>query len=747
MADASPLPLRPVALMNTPDSRSPALPEDEINILELLSTLWAGKFVVLGVAFVALCMGAVSVLKTQPIYQAAGLLQLEARSGALALPSGMQDLLGSNYTGNSPGETEMEIMKSRMVMGQVVRELGLQVFAYPRPLPILGLIPRRLQLPDPGIDALRPFQWGNEAIVLGEMEVPEPWLGESIILTITEGERYVIQLPDGTLHSGVARERLALPQVGLSLVVDRLEGPTGREFLIGRMRFADAVASVQDGFAVEETPRRSSILRVTYTHPRPRQAERILDAIARSYVDQNIARSAAEAQNSLTFIEEQLPLAEQAVTAAQNALNAYRQQQQSVDVDYETRTLLERVTQIEKELASLSLQEEELKKRYTINHPTYQALLQTRAGLTAQLEGLRAETTGLPETQKEIFNLSRNLEVAQEVYVQLLNRAQELRVVRASTVGSVRIIDTAYSDGSRIAPRTARTMAIHLLAGLIIGAGIVFVRRALRRGIRGAQEIEQAGLPVFATVTFTPDAANHRKRKGRLPILALTKPDDVAVEALRSLRTSLHFGMLDAQMNTILLTSAAPNAGKSFTSVNLAAVVAQAGQKVCLVDADLRKGYLRRYFDKEKDTPGLAEVLSRTRTLDEVMIPGPIEGMSVITSGRYPPNPSELLMRSEFETMLKTLNSRFDLIILDSPPALAVTDPIVVSRYSGATILVVRHMETMLGEVEAVRRAFETAGSKLTGAILNGYVASAGSKYGGQYHYYNYRYAYKSDHS
>jgi tyrosine-protein kinase Etk/Wzc len=273
------------------------------------------------------------------------------------------------------------------------------------------------------------------------------------------------------------------------------------------------------------------------------------------------------------------------------------------------------------------------------------------------------------------------------------------------------------------------------------------LRRALRRGIRGAQEIEQSGLPVFATVSYSPEGAIQRKGKGDLQIFAMVRPDDVVIEALRSLRTSLHFGMLDAKTNTILLTSAAPGAGKSFTAVNLATVAAQAGQKVCLIDADMRKGYLRRFFGKEKGTPGLAELLAREKTLDEVLVQGPVEGLSAILSGRFPPNPSELLMRSEFEDLLKSLNDRFDLIIVDSPPVLAVTDPVVIGRYTGATIIVVRHMETMMGELDAVRRTFETSGVKVTGAILNGYKASEGSRYGGQYQYYNYRYAYKTDES
>lgn len=731
--------------MTTTELRIPPDNDDEINILELLSVVWAGKVWILIAVLISLALGSFVVLRATPLYQAQGLLQLEARSNSLALPESMQTLLGDSSTGSGASENEMEIMKSRMVIGEAVQELGLQVKAYPRPLPVLGRLPARLSLPDFEISFLKAYQWGNESISVSELEVPEAWLGEEITLRIVSPEAYQLELPNGKIEEGYVRKPLSLPETSFALVVDDLQGPQGREFILSKSSVEAAVRTVQDNFSVSTATRGSSILRVTYTDPNPRQAERILDAIARSYVSQNVSRSAAEAQNSLDFIEEQLPLAEEAVRKAQDELNAYRQEQQSVDVDYETRSLLERATAIEAELSKLALQEDDIKNRYTINHPTYQALLQTRASLEAQLEVIRKETSGLPETQKEIFNLTRNLEVAQQVYVQLLNRSQELRVVRASTVGSVRVVDTAYSNGIKVSPRTGRTLAVFLILGLIVSIGAVLLRRALRRGIRGAQEIEQAGLPVFATVNYSPQAADHRKRKGQLPILALTNPDDMVIEALRSLRTSLHFGMLDAKTNTILLTSAAPGAGKSFTAVNLAVVAAQAGQKVCIVDADLRKSYIRRYFGKEKDSPGLAELLAREKSLDDVLIAGPVDGLSVITSGRYPPNPSELLMRTEFEELLNSLNERFDLIIIDSPPTLAVTDPVVIGRYVGATIMVVRHMETMLAEVEAVRRAFETAGGKITGAILNGYKITEGSKYGGQYHYYNYRYSYKSE--
>ncbi|OZA20007.1 MAG: acetyltransferase [Rhodobacterales bacterium 17-64-5] len=732
--------------MTPTDTRSAPKVEDEIDLLGLLSTLWAGKFLIALAVVVALLIGTFTLLRTPSLYQAQGVLQLESKSGALSLPAGMQDLLGTDAGGSkSAGATEIEIMKSRMVMSQVVQELDLQIQAQPRKIPVLGLIPARLHLPDTGLDFLSPYQWGNELIEVGELEVPEAWLGAEMVLTITGTDSYALTLPDGHTAEGKARERLGLADQGFSLVVDKLQGPMGRQFILTRIALSSAVQTLQANFSVTESPSGSSILQVSYTDPKPQQAERILDAISQAYLNQNVSRSAAEAENSIKFINEQLPVAEKSVTDAQDALNTYRQQQKSVDLDYETRTLLERATAIEGELNALALKEKEIKDSYTVNHPIYKALLQNRATLEAQLADLKRATANLPETQKEVFNLNRNLEVSQQVYVQLLNRQQELQVVKASTVGSVRIIDTAYSNGIRISPVASRTLALYLVAGFALGAGFVLLRRALHRGIRSAQEIDQIGVPTFATVNFATEAASFRKAKGRIPIFALSNPQDLTTEAFRSLRTSLHFGMLDAQTNTVLLTSASPGAGKSFNSVNLAVVAAQAGQKVCLIDADMRKGYLRRYFGKEKGTPGLAELLAREKSLDEVMFQGPVETLSVITSGRLPPNPSELLMRVEFQDLLKALNERFDLIIIDSPPALAVTDPVVIGRYVGATIIVTRHMETMIGEVEAVRRAFDAVGAKVTGAILNGYKESEGGKYGGNYKYYNYRYSYKSD--
>lgn len=711
--------------------------DDEIDFLAIAHTLWAGRWRIAGVTAIALVAGIFYALDQTPIYRADGLLQLEEKRSALALPTGMEDLISSE----TAPVTEMEILRSRMVLGRVVDELGLAIVAEPKRLPFIGGVAQRLGLPRIEIEGFGAYAWNVEAIDVGEFELPSDWIGRTFTLTALGNGRYRLELPDGSRREGEVRKRLEDATLGLSLRVDRLEGEAGRVFTLMRRARDAAIRDLHGRVSVAESARNSAILRVEVVDANPDRAATTLDAVARAFVDQNVDRSAAEAQRSLEFIESQLPGAQAEVDKAAKALNAYRQAAQSVDLSFETQALLERATALEQDLARLALEEQSLADRFTQNHPAYQALLRNRAQIEDALATLRDEAVGLPETQREVFELTRNLEVSQEIYTQFLNRMQELQVLRASTIGSVRIIDDAQAGYTAIAPRKSRIVTLAALMGLLAGGAWVMVARALRRGVRGSEDLERLGLPVFATVPFTPEAEGNRKRRGTIPLLALESPDNLAVEALRSLRTALHFGTLDAKSKAIVITSGAPEAGKSFTAVNLALVAAQGGQRVCVIDADLRRGYLRRYFGLPRETRGLSEYLAGDASLTDVVREGPVPGLYVIVSGKFPPNPSELLMRASFGALIDELSQYFDMILIDSPPALAVTDPVILGRKAGAIIMVVRHMQTQPAEVEAVRRAFETAGMRVTGAILNGWRMEDAAGYGGAY--YNYRYSYK----
>jgi tyrosine-protein kinase Etk/Wzc len=714
--------------------------DDEIDLRDLLGALIAGRWVIAFCLIVFLAGGVYMALSTAPTYKADATIELEPKSSGLGLPKEMLELTGAT---DSRVLAEVEIIRSRLVLGETVDQLGLDIAATPRELPFVGNLLRALNPPDPGFSFLTPYAWSTEMIKVSELELPEAWVGKDIPLVSLGGGRFTITLPDSSVREGRIRERLSDNAIGLALRVDDLVGDPGREFVLSRKDRQQTVVALRSALSVTETGRQSSVLRLELRGSDREKITMTLDSVLSTYVQQNVTRGSAEAARSLDFINSQLPPSQAAVAEAQDALNAYRQQQQSVDLTFETEALLGRVTEIEQKLAELALQEEEYKQRFTINHPTYQALLQNRSKLQEQLAGLREQSGGLPETQKEVFNLTRNLEVAQNVYLSLLSRQQELQVVQASVIGNVRVLDQAFASPNPIAPRKSLILSVSLTLGFVFGVAIVLIRRLFNVGVDGAEDIEKLGLAVFATVGETEHTVSASGRS-TMPILAIDHPTDLSVEALRSLRTSLHFGLLDAKTRSVLITSAAPEAGKGFTAVNLAVVSAQAGQRVCLIDGDLRRGYLRKYFNIERNAPGLADYLAGDVPLAQALRSGPVAGLSVMTTGKLPPNPSELIMRQSFSDLMVELDRDFDLILVDAPPTLAVTDPVIMGRSVGATIMIVRHRKTAIGEVEAVMRTFENAGGRIAGAVLNGVVTDR-LAYGNRYYYYNRRYTYKKE--
>ncbi len=709
---------------------------DEIDLKKLFLSIWSSRYMIGLCAAVGLFIAVFYLANTPPTYQADALLQLEKSSGGLAMPSGLADFMQED----SRAATEIEIISSRLIIAQVVAEQNLDWQIAPVLAPLIGNAMARYDLPIPEFGFLAGYVRKGENISVDLMEVPPDLVEETLTLTSMGDGAFTLTFPDDSQLSGKVGVVAQDAARGFALKLGALNAPAGRQFTLKHLSERKAIDAVRTALTITERGRQSAILEARIKSLDKAKAVAMLNAIAEAYVRQNIERSSAVAESSLEFINKQLPEAQTTLEAAEKALNDYRQQQQSVDLTFETENVLSQVTQIETELRASQSKEDEIKQRYKTSHPIYQQLLAQRTRLNEDLAKLRSEVETLPETQKEVLNLTRDLELAQQIYTELLTRAQEVRVLKASTVGNVRIIDRAEASIAAVAPKTQIVLALGLILGLLMGVMIALLRGWLRKSVQGSETLEAMGLSVFATINLAmAGKANPRKGNG---ILALTDPTDLAVEGLRSLRTSLQFGMLDATSKSLAITSTAPGAGKSFTSVNLAVVTAQAGQTVCLIDADMRRGQLRKFFGVQKNDIGLSEYLAGEKTLDEVLRATKTPGLSFIGTGRYPPNPSELLMRKRMADLVTELNARFDMTLLDCPPVLAVTDPVIVGGKSGGVLAVVRFDQTPVAEVQAMVKALESSGVKLVGTILNGFdprKAKAAGTAG-----YNYRYEYKS---
>jgi tyrosine-protein kinase Etk/Wzc len=715
----------------------PELPDDEIDVSRILILLWKSKVTIGLGLLLGLVAGLFIYASTPPTFQADALLQLEEKSGELGLPSSLSGMLESDPR----SVTEIEILRSRMVLGQAVADQKLDWRVFPVLAPVVGTVILRYRLPM--LDRVLPdhFVRAGENLTLDDLVVPPRWVNQDILVTVTGPDRFEVTTPLATVLDGRVGVPLVLPDPGFSVTIAELDAPPGRQFMLRQVDENAAVAALRQRLTVVERGRASGILEVRLVGEQRGQATRTLDAIVRAYVGQNVARSAAEAESSLAFIREQLPQAEENLRKAESALNAYRQQQTSVDLSLETQMVLGQITAVEAELAELERREEEIKQRFTPSHPTYRLLIEERQLIETKLARLREEVGQLPETQRQVVNLTRDVELAQRLHLELLTRLQGVEVLRASTIGSVRVIDNAASRSQAIAPQRNRILGLGLLLGGLLGAAVALLREWLRRRIQDIAELERLGPPVLATINYSRTADTQGRRRGRLGILAVESPSDLTVEAFRSLRTSLHFGMLDARTPTLMITSTHPDAGKSFLAANLAAVAAQGGQRVCLIDADMRRGQLRRYFDRPRNAAGLAEVLAGDVRIEDAITPGPVDGLSFLASGRYPPNPSELLMRAEFSRLVDWCAQHHDLTIFDTPPVLAVTDPVILGRGVGASILVVRHDRTPPAEVNAALRSLASGGVRVSGSVMNGFDprrARSGYSYS-----YGYRYDYR----
>lgn len=728
-------------MMKKPELATPEGGNDEIDLGDLLSTLWAGRLTIGATVAASSLLAAAHLWLTPPTYEANAMLQILDGQSTLALPSSVGELLGGD---RASALAELEIIRSRQVLGRAAADLRLEWVATPVRAPVIGYAMATRDLPWPEWDILTRYARKGDEIRLSYLEVPPEWMGQAMTVEKTSVSGYAVTLPDGTRKEGVVGSLLSDKDLGVAIEVARLEGAIGRSYSVTHLTELGAISRLSDRLGVSERGRQTGIVAISLRGEDRDDTAAQLNAVIRAYSEQNVTQSAAEARKGLEFLESQIPSSAEAVQAAEKALNDYRASQNSLDLEFETQSILTETTGIEAQLREIILKEEELKEKYTPNHPVYRQLLEQRAALQARLAELQVGIRELPETQREVVNLTRNLELAQASYVELINRAQELRVLSASQIGSVRIVDDAATMLQPVAPRRAQVMALALVSGVVLGVALILLRNWMRRGIDNVAEIERIGLPVFATINSY--SGRVRSSAGRFLLIAREDPEDIVVEALRSLRTSLHFGLLDAQSKSIVVTSAAPGAGKSFISANLAFIAARAGQKVCLIDGDMRRGTQSKYFGLPKKATGLADYLADAAELDAVLCPTGVDNLSVILTGAFPPNPSELLMRDRLAELMGALDTRFDLVIIDAPPMLAVTDAAILGRQAGAVIGVARHLVTPIDELEAVRKTLENAGVALKGIVFNGYDprrAKSGQRgYGYGYGYAN-RYAYK----
>lgn len=704
---------------------------DEIDLGRLIGEFIDHRKLIVSITALFTLIALLYALFATPIYQADSLIQVEQKQGN-AILSSLSQVLPNSQPSSAP---EITLLQSRMILGKTVNDLNLQAKIVQNYFPIFGKGWARLMGEKTG------------TISISRLYIPngiEDSVSE-LELKVVDKSHYIVDFEGKKIRGEVGK---LLNEDGISLKIDNIDAQPNSEFTISYISRLKAISEILNTFTVTDEGKDTGMLSLSMTGEDSTQIVKILDSISNNYLAQNISRQAAQDAKSLEFLNLQLPKVRAELDVAEDKLNLYRRQKDSVDLSLEAKSVLEQIVNVDNQLNELTFRESEISQLYTKEHPTYKALMEKRKTLKDERNKLNERVSAMPKTQQEILRLSRDVDSGQAVYMQLLNRQQELNIAKSSAIGNVRIIDNAVSLPKPVKPKKVIVLLLGFIAGLMVSAGIVLLKVYLRRGIESPEQLEEIGINVYASIpvaeTFSRSISSKAilkktQRTENTKFLAVENPADLAIEAIRGLRTSLHFAMLEARNNVLMISGASPNAGKTFVSSNLAAVVAQTGKKVLFIDTDMRKGYSHKLFDVNNDS-GLSDFLSGRNEIEKIIKTIPAGGFDFISRGVTPPNPAELLMHRNFGALIDWVSKKYDIVILDTPPILAVTDAAIIGNYAGTTLLVARFEQNTVKEIDISSKRFEQSGVQVKGCILNGVVKKASSYYGYGYNHYGYSY-------
>jgi tyrosine-protein kinase Etk/Wzc len=712
---------------------NPSRIEDHgVSIRDYVDLLFEGRRTILLTLLSVLLVTSVYLVLAPRTYKADTLLRIDKNKALLSAPLRSEANQSPSEAENPRAQREVEILRSRSVLGKVVDDLNLTVETSPNYFPIIGeTLARKHDAHDGIASAWRGFgrwAWGGEKLKVVTFTVPDRYLDKEFTLIAVEEGRFRLLGPkDEFLAEGSVGDPISADIGETTPVVvklDELKAHPGTHFELTRKTSLAAIETLQKAFSVKEISKDTDILSVELKGRDPEQLAKSVNDIATIYVNETVNWESAEAGQKLAFLESQLPIVKDRLEKAEQGLSTYRQQHGAIDISTEGEILLKQASEMETLGIQLKQKYEEQSQRLEGAHPDMVATKAQIKRIDSKLSNLDKRIKDLPRTQQSMVSLSRDVQVNTELYTSLLNSAQEQRIAASGSLGNSRIVDFAVTPEQPYWPKPSLLLAIATLLGLSAGSALIFLRHSLQRHDNYPALLEyQVGLPLYAAI---PHSKKQRRLarlinqgKDREPgILASQDPQDISVESLRGLRTTLEATFGGNESKVIMVSSPAPGMGKSFVSTNLSALLASIKKRVLIIDADMRNGRLHDAFSVERG-PGLSDLLAGRATLDEVIVSLPDVGVDFIPKGSTVLNPAELLVIGNLEEALDQLKSFYNHIVIDSPPILGATDAAILGKYADATFLVVKEGRYTAQELEVSFRRFQQVGIKPSGFIIN----------------------------
>ncbi len=717
---------------------------------------------IIAAGLVGATIAGIAAISRPDIYRAHTLIQVNPKEADATAP---------RTTPFDPG-----ILRSRAVVGPVAERLRLDVTAEPLRAPLIGGVAAHLaepgKLAGPWPERMG-YAWGGEKIDIRIFDVPARLIDVPMQFELLPSNTFRLSLNGKMIAEGNIGERVV--QNGVTFQVAHVDAQPGTRFVLTRHDTMQTVDTIARELQIDSTSSDSNTVRIAWQSQDRTAVAALINGIANSYIGGQAESRRDDAAATLAFLNGELPRVKAELDRAEAALLRYRSRSGSMQPSQDAQSYLSGSMDYQKQIAQLRLERTRLLQRFTTESNEVRTMDNQIVQLMRERQDMDSRMKNLSLSEREAVALTRDVKVSEDMYMSLRNRIERLSLDLPERGGPLRMVDSATTPTAPIGIGAWPLTAGGGLLGMLLAMGCISVRQRVKPVLANVNEAEERhGMMMLGDIAFSREQVELEKlldakvRSGvaagfAVPVahrleapapgnalteldldyrdeadadegpvagalrlglhdqflLARNAPYSLAIEGLRSVRAAMHFTLRSTKGNVVAITSPAPGAGKTFISINLAVLFAEAGKRVLLVDADLRRGRVASWFDQPNEF-GLAQVLAGHIPLQGAVRPTVVSGLSILPAGAAPANPSELLMQPSLADSLHKCSHHFDLVLVDTPPVLAVADATLVANLAGSTLVVLRADATMPEQVDETLKRLSRADATLLGGILNG---------------------------
>jgi tyrosine-protein kinase Etk/Wzc len=697
--------------------------ESKLHLDKIGQTLLEGKWLIVLMLFIAFITAGFYTIIRKPAYEANMLIHVEEE--AVKDTKSAFTEMGSMFTLKTTSYAEIELVRSRLVLGRALDRVNNYISADPMYFPLVGEWLSKNLKGRVILSGFAGFAWGTEQIKVAAFYMPDALLNEEFVITTEGSGAYVVTNKNGAVN---ARGKTGTPLLintvygPIEILVTQIDGAPGTRFTVKRRTQQAMINEVLQNLQVKELGKQSAVIRVALRGTDPWMLNTVLSRIGEEYIEQNSARKTQEANKALAFLNKQLPELKRQLEESENKYNQFRSVNGTINVGEESKLTLQQLVIAKSRKIDLEQKRNELLIRFTPEHPVLIGLDKQLREVNTEIRNFITNIKTLPTLEQEVLKLSRDVTVNTELYMSLLNTARQLRLVTVSATSNVRLVDIPMMPEQPISLSALKVFAFAALSGLLAGIAAAFARRSIKHGVEDPLEIEEmVNLPVYATIPYSSMQYKLQSRRTRgtqkVPLLAQDASRDPSMESLRKFRAVLGYTLSQARNNVVLILSPTARNGKSFISSNLAVLFGLANKRVLIIDADLRNGDLHHYFNVPQNG-GLTEALSGAKHVEELIRREVAPNVDLITSGTLL-GESELLLRPALQSLLELLSVRYDVVLINGAPLLEVSDSLALGTHAGSIYVVAKANVSTVREIGETVRILRQAGLSAKGCILN----------------------------